>query len=149
MEEEAENAFERGSGEAPRAPEPEADVPFPEAEPAFAETIGRKATRKLRAKRQKRPAWDSLGLFGTVGWSVAIPTLIGVFLGQWLDTAYPEEERSWTLICLMSGLCVGCVNAWLWVGRENALNKDYKEEMRREFGQEAGGSAEDGEGNGA
>ncbi len=126
MDEEAENALENGIGKAASTDGPDGASPF-------TETIGRKATRKLRAKRQKRPVWGSLGLMGTVGWSVAIPTLIGAFLGQWLDARYPESERSWTLVCLMAGLFVGCVNAWLWVGRENALNRDYKDEMRREL----------------
>jgi ATP synthase protein I len=45
----------------------------------FEEQVGEKELRKVRARRQKnRSIWFGLGMFGVVGWSVAIPTLIGL-----------------------------------------------------------------------
>ncbi len=29
--------------------------------------------------------WQSVGMMGTIGWSVAVPTVLGVLLGRWLD----------------------------------------------------------------
>lgn len=84
----------------------------------FGEEVGRKAERKLRAKQEKeRAAWFWLGMFGLVGWSVALPTLIGVALGMWLDRSWPGSP-SWTLNLLIVGVIVGCLNAWYWVRRE-------------------------------
>lgn len=95
--------------------------------PSFAETIGRSVTRKLRARRDARhPVWQGLGLMGMVGWTVVVPTLIGVFTGLWLDSEQPGS-RSWTLTMLAAGLALGCVNAWRWVAKENAFNKDHKD----------------------
>ena len=52
-----------------------------------ADQIGQKAARKHRARqRQDRGVWFGLGMFGLVGWSIAVPTLAGIALGVWLDT---------------------------------------------------------------
>jgi ATP synthase protein I len=80
--------------------------------------VGEKAARKIRARRRKdRSIWFGLGMFGLVGWSVAIPTLIGTAVGVWIDKAYPGPH-SWTLMGLIIGVALGCVNAWYWVTRE-------------------------------
>lgn len=93
-------------------------------EEQFRAQVGRKAQRRLRARReQQRTVWFSLGLFGMVGWSVAIPTLIGVALGIWLDGRFPGRV-SWTLTLLFVGLVIGCANAWYWVKNETREEDD-------------------------
>lgn len=85
----------------------------------FGEQVGEQAERKLRARRQKdRSAWFGLGMFGLVGWSVAIPTIIGIFIGVWLDRRWPSEV-SWTLNFLIIGVAIGCFNAWYWIMQES------------------------------
>lgn len=80
---------------------------------------GRKADRKLRARREdRRSVWFGLGMFGLVGWSVAIPTLIGIAIGIWIDKKWPGPH-SWVLMCLIIGVALGCLNAWYWVQRES------------------------------
>jgi ATP synthase protein I len=81
--------------------------------------IARKAERKEAAQRHgKRSVWFGLGMFGLVGWAVAVPTLAGVALGAWLDRAAPGAF-SWTLALLLGGVALGCLNAWWWVSRES------------------------------
>ena len=83
------------------------------------EEVGRHAERKLRARReQRRTAWFGLGMFGLVGWSVAIPTLAGTALGLWMDGRWPGRH-SWTLTFLLIGVALGCLNAWYWVKQES------------------------------
>lgn len=85
----------------------------------FGREAGRKAERKLRARREgDRGVWFGLGMFGLVGWSVAIPTLLGLGLGLWLDDTFPGGP-SWTITGLLVGIATGCVNAWVWVRRES------------------------------
>jgi ATP synthase protein I len=82
------------------------------------ETVQRKEARKQRARREgERGLAFGLGLFGLVGWSVAIPTLIGIGLGVWID-ARSEGPYSWTLMLMLVGVVVGCLNAWYWVRKE-------------------------------
>lgn len=86
-----------------------------------AEVIGTKAERKLRARRERnRSVWFGLGMFGLVGWSVAVPTLLGAALGLWLD-ARLEDRISWTLTFLFVGVAAGCGVAWHWVRHESRL----------------------------
>ena len=85
----------------------------------YSQHVGDMAQRKLKAQRHvTKTVWSGLGMMGLVGWSVAIPTLIGAALGIWLDDEYPGG-RSWTLALLVVGLCLGCFNAWHWVEKED------------------------------
>lgn len=82
------------------------------------ETIARKAERMAKARRHRRQsAWYGLGMFGLVGWAVAVPVIAGIALGGWIDARWPGET-SWTLVCLLAGAALGCLNAWYWVQRE-------------------------------
>ena len=86
----------------------------------FSKQIEAKETRKVRARGQKdRSLWFGLGVMGTVGWSVTVPTLLGAIFGRWLDARYADTV-SWTLTFLFVGLIMGCLNAYHWVRRENA-----------------------------
>lgn len=97
-------------------------------DPTFVGKVGAKATRKLRARRQATcGVWFGLGMMGLVGWSVAIPTLLGAALGVWLDQRYPSD-RSWTLALLVAGLAVGCLNAWHWVAKEERAIRNEQED---------------------
>jgi ATP synthase protein I len=81
--------------------------------------VGAKESRKMKGRREKdRSIWFGLGMFGLIGWSVAIPTLIGVAVGIWIDNTWPSRF-SWTLMLLFIGVILGCVNAWYWVKRES------------------------------
>lgn len=85
----------------------------------LAATVGRKETRKQRARTAGRPGWaHGFGLFGMVGWSVAVPTLLGIALGVYIDSR-TKSGYSWTLMLMIAGLAVGAVNAWYWVRKES------------------------------
>ena len=93
----------------------------------FLEEIGTKAQRKVKAQKEKgRGIWMGLGLFGVVGWSVIIPTVIGIVFGRWLDKKYTGTV-SWTLTFLVSGVVLGCINAWYWVDKERKIIEREKE----------------------
>lgn len=82
--------------------------------------LARKARRKLRARSEgDRGIWFGLGMMGLVGWSVAIPTVLGIALGVWLDARTDAaRDISWTITCLVVGVFLGCLNAWFWIQRE-------------------------------
>jgi ATP synthase protein I len=87
---------------------------------AFVDQIGRSVQRKLTAKGQEgNPLWAGLGMAGLVGWSVCVPTLLGVMLGVWVDRHHPGRH-SWTLALLVAGLVLGCANAWRWLSHQAA-----------------------------
>ncbi|KLU05581.1 Sodium-transporting ATPase subunit Q [Rhodopirellula islandica] len=83
------------------------------------DNVDAKQSRKLDARQQgEHSAWFGLGMFGLVGWSIAIPTLLGIAVGIWIDERWPSRF-SWTLMLLIGGVGMGCLNAWWWVNREN------------------------------
>ena len=87
---------------------------------SFKEKVAARQARKKAAQAKKlRTVWFGLGTFGLVGWSVAIPTVIGASIGVWLDSNYPSEHLSWTLTLLTVGVVLGCWNAWMWVDKES------------------------------
>ena len=95
--------------------------------PSLAEQVGAKATRKLKARRNPAAGvWFGLGMMGLIGWSVTVPTLLGAALGLWLDQRDPGG-RSWTLALLVTGLIIGCFNAWHWVNKEDKAMHDEQE----------------------
>jgi ATP synthase protein I len=92
----------------------------------FSRQVGAKAARKLKAQRKvTRTIWFGFGMMGLIGWSVAIPTLLGAAIGLWLDKHHPGSH-SWTLMLLVIGLVIGCLNAWHWVAKED---KEIREEQ--------------------
>lgn len=85
----------------------------------FSERVEREEKRKLKSLHEnKHSIWFGLGMFGMVGWSVAVPSMVGAFVGLWLDKVY-RQSFSWSLSLLVVGLLTGCVIAWYWIAKEN------------------------------
>lgn len=98
---------------------PTDENPEPPARQKLENEVAAKGDRKIQARRKgERPLWFGLGMFGLVGWSVAVPALIGVAVGLWIDSRWPSRF-SWTLMLLIFGVAIGCLNAWWWVQRES------------------------------
>ena len=90
----------------------------PNEETPFSRQVAAQAARKLKAKRKgARSIWFGLGVSGLIGWSVTVPTLIGIAAGIWIDKHY-SSKYSWTLMLLFIGLFIGCLNAWHWIESE-------------------------------
>lgn len=91
----------------------------------FSREVGAQALRKIKARRNgSQGVWFGLGMMGLIGWSVVVPSLVGAALGTWMDSRHPGRH-SWTLPLLIGGLSLGCLNAWLWVTKQDqAMRED-------------------------
>ena len=89
------------------------------------QAVAAKQERKIKARRDPdRSVWFGLGMFGLIGWSVALPTLVGVAIGLWIDSRWPSRF-SWALMLMVFGVAIGCLNAWRWVqGEGHERNED-------------------------
>lgn len=113
-------AYDAGAGERPATqPQP---VPGADATPPthdLAETVARKEARKQRARAEGKQSWaHGFGMFGMVGWSVTVPTVLGIALGIYIDSRV-SSGYSWTLMLMIAGLVIGALNAWYWVRKES------------------------------
>lgn len=81
----------------------------------FSARVAHKERRRRRAEREgDRAIWLGMGMFGLVGWSIALPTLAGLLVGLWLDSRW-GGETSWTLALMLAGLTLGLLNVWRWM----------------------------------
>lgn len=79
---------------------------------AFLSEVQLRRERHEAHKREGNTSfWQSVGVMGTIGWTVSIPMLAGVFLGRWIDNRL-ESGHVFMLFCMLVGLIVGCVTAW-------------------------------------
>jgi ATP synthase protein I len=68
----------------------------------FSTEVSKKVARKLRVQRDGTPGvWFGLGMFGLIGWSVAL---------------------------LVAGLVIGCANAWHWMSQEDKAMHDQTDD---------------------
>jgi len=74
----------------------------------------------VRRQRRRREYWErhgerslahNLAMIGALGWLIVTPTLIGLFVGRWIDRGN-ESGVFWTVSLLFLGLCIGCWLAW-------------------------------------
>lgn len=95
----------------------------------MASKIGAKSARKLKARRLAgKKTWFGLGMMGLVGWSITVPTLIGLLVGIWIDSTV-ETRYAWTLMLMVSGLVIGCLNVWYWLNKEAREIEDDEEDQ--------------------
>jgi ATP synthase protein I len=74
----------------------------------------------VKLRRERRERWQrdgerslgqNLAMIGALGWTIVVPTLLGIFAGRGLDRVFGSGVF-WTLGLLVAGLAIGCVMAW-------------------------------------
>jgi len=79
--------------------------------------IGCHAARKSDAREHPGPSpLSGLGAFGVIGWSIAVPTVTGAFVGGWLNRVVPRDF-SWSIALILGGVAVGVLIAWAWIDK--------------------------------
>jgi ATP synthase protein I len=81
------------------------------------------SVRRRRARHQDwirhgEPSFAHyLAQVGVLGWAIVVPTLLGIFLGRWIDFRL-GTGIFWTGPLLLIGLGIGCWSAWRWMHGE-------------------------------
>ncbi|HCU08274.1 MAG TPA: ATP synthase subunit [Clostridiales bacterium] len=96
------------------------------AEEELLKQIKKDSAKKMKAKEEGSEIMFGLGLFGIVGWSIAVPTVLGIALGVFLDKRF-TQSFSWTITLLFAGVILGSFNAWRWI-REKSEEEEEDEE---------------------
>ncbi len=76
---------------------------------------------RIAAKRSRDSVDDPepslgarLGQIGILGWTIVAPTLLGLFVGRWLDRTF-SAGVFFSAPLLMAGAAVGLWSAWKWM----------------------------------
>jgi ATP synthase protein I len=76
------------------------------------EAVRTRRERRARGKHEgERSIGQNLAMIGALGWTIVAPTLLGIFVGRWLDRTF-GSGIFWTLGLLVAGLAGGCMMAW-------------------------------------
>ena len=83
-------------------------------------------TAAVRQQRERRQKWlregepsmaRFVGQIGVLGWIIVAPTLIGLFIGRWLDHRF-GTGIFWSAPLLLVGVVIGCWSAWKWMHKQ-------------------------------
>ena len=83
-------------------------------------------TKAVRERRARRKLWRSegepstlrfVGQIGVLGWIIVAPTLVGLFIGRWIDRAF-GTGIFFSAPLLMIGVVIGCWSAWRWMHQQ-------------------------------
>lgn len=74
-------------------------------------SLERDVDRLKRREPSAESFWRSLSVLGTVGWSISLPAVAGVWLGRRLDMKFDTDVR-FTLMLLVVGVALGSIVAW-------------------------------------
>lgn len=93
-------------------------TPEPEAPDGMADSVRRERERRERWRSEGEPTVARfVGQIGILGWMIVAPTLIGLFVGRWLDHRFATGVF-FSAPLLMLGAGLGFWSAWKWMHRQ-------------------------------
>jgi len=76
-----------------------------------------KAVQQVRSRREywertgEWPLGRALGMMGRFGWTIVAPTLLGAFVGRWLDRVF-QSGVFWSATLVFLGVTAGFYMVW-------------------------------------
>lgn len=96
-----------------KAADPEPDVPD-----GMADAVRQRRERHQHWLKEGEPSVvRQVGQIGILGWIIVTPTLIGLFVGRWLDQKL-GTGIFWSAPLLLVGVVIGFWSAWRWMHRQ-------------------------------
>lgn len=80
---------------------------------SFEEHIGRKASW-MQKWHKKGILWETVIVVGAIGWMVALPMVIGGYVGSYMDKNIQASTGgvSWTVTFIILGLFIALYSVW-------------------------------------
>ena len=79
-----------------------------------------KKADKMQHKENRQAVYRA-ALLSVYGWQMAIPVLLGIILGIFLDRKFPIPHFSWILNLILLGFVIGFYNATQWMKKNLGL----------------------------
>lgn len=77
------------------------------------EGLNKDISRKEKAEKERRTLLAQTMYLGTIGIMIALPIVLGAYLGRWLDEKLTGFSVSWTITLILIGVFVGAINVYL------------------------------------
>ncbi|WP_102225649.1 AtpZ/AtpI family protein [Acidimangrovimonas sediminis] len=82
----------------------------------LAEAVRKRERRAAQAREEgQHSPWENLAVIGSLAWQVLVPTLLGVFIGRWLDrvTGHPVLFSALGIVVGVAlGFFMACCQPW-------------------------------------
>ena len=91
--------------------------PEPGAPDGLADAVRTQGKRQRWSKEGEPSVVRFVGQIGVLGWIIIAPTLIGLFMGRWLDHTF-STGIFWSAPLLLLGVVIGYWSAWRWMHRQ-------------------------------
>lgn len=89
--------------------------PDPQPEDRLANAARRSADRAKAGLETPEPSLGArLGQIGVLGWTIVVPTLLGLVLGRWLDREF-ATGIFFSAPLIIIGAILGFWSAWKWM----------------------------------
>jgi ATP synthase protein I len=84
----------------------------------MAEAARKEEDRRRRWRTEGEPSVIRfVGQIGVLGWIIVAPTLLGLFIGRWLDRSF-STGIFWSAALLVLGVTLGFWSGWRWMHRQ-------------------------------
>jgi ATP synthase protein I len=92
--------------------------PEPTSPDGLADAVRKQQERRSRWLTEGEPSvMRFVGQIGVLGWIIVTPTLIGLFIGRWLDHKL-GTGIFWSAPLLLLGVVMGSWSAWRWMHKQ-------------------------------
>lgn len=93
-----------------------------EREPTLPDGLAEAARKEEERRRHWRAEGEPsvmrfVGQIGVLGWIIVAPTLMGLFVGRWLDQTL-RTGIFWSAALLVAGVTLGFWSGWRWMHRQ-------------------------------
>lgn len=84
----------------------------------MAEAARKEKDRRIRWRTEGEQSFMRfVGQIGVLGWIIVAPTLLGLFIGRWLDRIF-GTGIFWSAALLVLGVTLGFWSGWRWMNRQ-------------------------------
>ncbi len=95
-----------------------ADEREPDAADGMADAVRKRQEREQRWRTEgQQSVVRFVGQIGVLGWMIVVPTLLGLFIGRWLDHTL-HSGILWSGALLVLGVSLGFWAAWRWMHKQ-------------------------------
>jgi ATP synthase protein I len=93
-------------------------TPDPRSSDGMADAVRKQQERREHWLTEGEPSvMRFVGQIGVLGWIIVTPTLIGLFVGRWLDHKL-GTGIFWSAPLLLLGVVLGSWSAWRWMHKQ-------------------------------